>query len=128
MPFDWAEYLRLAEELALRHDDEAARRSAISRAYYAAYCQACAYLNQKEVPIPHGEGSHDRVWRSFINLPGRTHSGIQANGDRLKRKRVLADYNAQAVTSVQDVTSAIQVSKNILGWIAQVSGQSTSLK
>lgn len=126
MPFDWAEYLRLAEELAQRQNDEAAFRSAVSRAYYAAYCQACAYLNQKNIPIPQGEGSHDRVWKSFASLPGRTHTGIQTNGDRLKRKRVLADYQGLTAVSAQDAQGAVLTSKNILGWLAQVSGQGTT--
>ncbi|MGE0133149.1 MAG: hypothetical protein AB7U82_34160 [Blastocatellales bacterium] len=124
MAFDWAEYLRLAKELAQRQDDEAAHRSAISRAYYAAYCRACAYLNQKNIPIPQGEGSHDRVWKSFKDLPGRTHSGIHNNGDRLKRKRVQADYYQQDSVSAKDAAGAVAVSTIILGYLAQVSGQS----
>ncbi|MCI0614558.1 HEPN domain-containing protein [bacterium] len=126
MPFEWAEYLRLAEELAERQNDEAALRSAVSRAYYAAYCKACAYLNEKNIAVPHGEGSHDRVWNSFINLPGRTHTSIQGNGDRLKRRRVIADYKEQEAISTQDAKSAVTTSKNILTWLDQVSGQRTS--
>jgi hypothetical protein len=33
MNFDWSEYLRLARELADQRGDEAAMRTAISRAY-----------------------------------------------------------------------------------------------
>ena len=42
MPFDWREYLELARYLAAlsntRHSEEASRRSAVSRAYYSAFC------------------------------------------------------------------------------------------
>ena len=38
MSFDWSEYLDLARELA--KFSEAGQRSAISRAYYAAFCTA----------------------------------------------------------------------------------------
>ena len=34
-PFDWADYLAVADELAARTDDPAAMRTAIGRAYYA---------------------------------------------------------------------------------------------
>jgi hypothetical protein len=39
MPFDWFEYLQLADELGERAE-EGALRSAISRAYYYVYHQA----------------------------------------------------------------------------------------
>ena len=43
MPLDWAEYLDLAEYLSAKagtYSQEAALRSATSRAYYAAFCHA----------------------------------------------------------------------------------------
>jgi uncharacterized protein (UPF0332 family) len=123
MPFDWPEYLRLAEELAQRQSDEAALRSAISRAYYAAFCCACNYLRQKGIPVPQGEGSHDRVWKSFKGL-GRTLSNVPEKGDRLKRQRVEADYHILPAVSVKKAEGAINVSKTILGYLVQVSGQS----
>ena len=36
-PFDWSEFLTVAEELARRTDDEVALRTAIGRAYYATF-------------------------------------------------------------------------------------------
>lgn len=44
MAFDWREYLELAKELVSQansgYSAEAAERSAVSRAYYAAFCHA----------------------------------------------------------------------------------------
>jgi uncharacterized protein (UPF0332 family) len=119
MSFDWAEYLRLAEELAQRPDDEAAHRSAISRAYYAAFGRACTHLMQQSLPVSPGEGSHKRIWESFSRL-GRTYGGVQHNGNRLLRRRVIADYQADQASSRQDAVSA---SKNILLWLDQLSAQ-----
>ncbi len=42
--FVWTDYLVLAERLAARDADEAALRTAISRAYYAAYHRASTYV------------------------------------------------------------------------------------
>ena len=47
--FDWADYLTLAQELATRRSDEAALRPAVSRAYYAAFCQARNVLRREGV-------------------------------------------------------------------------------
>jgi RNA-splicing ligase RtcB len=50
MPFDWREYLNLARQLAgLQGSDysqEAVERSAVSRAYYAAFCWARNYAEK----------------------------------------------------------------------------------
>ena len=49
MPFDWEEYLHLAKFLKDYNDvggsfsQQATRRSAASRAYYASYCYVCDY-------------------------------------------------------------------------------------
>ena len=125
MTFAWADYLRLAEELAQRPGDEAAHRSAVSRAYYAAFGRACAHLTQQNIPVSQGDGSHKRVWESFNRL-GRTYSGVQHNGDRLLRRRVVADYRNDQMVSPQDATSAVTTARNILRWLDQLSGSSPS--
>jgi uncharacterized protein (UPF0332 family) len=47
MPFDWREYLELAKYLAgqggVGYFSEAAERSAVSRAYYSAFCWVLNY-------------------------------------------------------------------------------------
>ena len=59
MSFDWLEYLSLAHELvglspgAASH--EARLRSAISRAYYAAFKMAFAYLSARDISIVFGK-------------------------------------------------------------------------
>jgi hypothetical protein len=50
--FDWSRYLDLADELARRVSDEAAERSAISRAYYAAFGMSRRHLVQSGIVVP----------------------------------------------------------------------------
>ena len=90
-PFDWGDYLRLASELATRSDDEAALRSAISRAYYAVYGRAAAYL------VARGDFAdralmHRTVWEVFKDSPEIARREIWTLGLRLKDQRVKADY------------------------------------
>jgi len=49
MPFDWKQYLSLADELSKR-SEEAALRSAVSRAYYAAFPPSAALITPPFVP------------------------------------------------------------------------------
>ena len=63
MAFDWEDYLSLAKELASRAD-EAALRSAASRAYYAVFCKARNNLRREGATIPRFS-PHDLVWDTY---------------------------------------------------------------
>lgn len=70
MSFDWSEYLTLAQELASTSTtspiEEAKLRSAISRAYYAAFCKARNYLiYENNEPIPRNVNVHWYVVDKF---------------------------------------------------------------
>ncbi len=81
MPFDWRDYLSLGQELSQRQD-EAAQRSAISRAYYAAFCCARVYLERHGVAFSTmGQDSHTLVWKQFQNK-GKTEATIYQNSLR----------------------------------------------
>lgn len=87
MNFQWSEYLNFAIDSAkLGH--EAAWRSSISRAYYAAYCQA---RNKLSVRIP-DKDSHKFVWDEYKSSRDTIKQFIGINGDRLRKKRKSADY------------------------------------
>ncbi len=98
MTFDWAEYLNLAQELAGRATTpstrEARMRSAVSRAYYAAFCKARNQLRDggdREIPST-GE-AHPYVWNKFQSRSEPLCRKIGQNGNRLRRKRRAADYD-----------------------------------
>ncbi len=98
--FTWNDYLSLAERLATLPEEEY-KRTAISRAYYAAFCSASAwYLKRwKKLPKPRNPkehlGSHEIVWAAY-QLPrhakDRRYGKVGSLGDSLKQLRVYADY------------------------------------
>lgn len=95
MAFDWLQFLELAKELAAR-DDEASARSAISRAYYAAYHWARDYVAQElAVTVPKSE-AHQAVWDA-LTQHGRKREELSAGagGKRARVMRNQADYEAR---------------------------------
>jgi uncharacterized protein (UPF0332 family) len=100
MPFDWSEYLTLADELGTR-TDEGSLRSAISRAYYYVYHLALKRAEDNDFKALPGEGTHTQLWRVFSACPEPDCRKLAAIGARLKEKRERADYNPHFVR-VQD--------------------------
>ena len=93
MAFDWSRFLVLAEELGRRRNDAAALRSAISRAYYAAFCSARRRLRQDGLVIPSTGVAHRLVWNHYNNANAQQWRAIGIAGERLRRARNRADYN-----------------------------------
>lgn len=88
--FTWRDYLVLAELLDEEMGTEAALRTAISRAYYAAYHAAAAFVRATGIlPVGH---THTTVWRSLIRDGNPERTDIGARGMVLKRSREKADY------------------------------------
>ena len=120
MPFNWQNYLNLARELAQR-PDEAAQRSAISRAYYAAFCSVRVHLEEKGVFISTmGQDSHTLVWKEFQNK-GKTETAIYQNGHRLKNRRKQADYDHTVDKLPDVVTVALHEAETIFHWLTKLS-------
>ncbi len=101
--FDWWEYYLLAEELLSQADSssrkEAMLRSAVSRAYYAAFHRACEYLEEvNEYPTRRQfEGSGRETHRFLISIfeDSRDHPEWRKIGEKLhylKGLRQKADY------------------------------------
>ena len=90
-PFNWTDYLPLARVLAAQADS-AARRSAVSRAYYACYGIAVRYALDHD--FPHRIVTHDRVWGWYRQLDDPTGREINILGKRIKERRIAADYQA----------------------------------
>jgi uncharacterized protein (UPF0332 family) len=87
--FDWHGFLALAAELAVRAGDEAAARTAISRAYYAAFHAGRAYLDRVDIPAELGGRAH-RQLRQVLELRDPAISETLA---RLHDWRKEADYD-----------------------------------
>lgn len=109
MKFDWAEYQRLADELAARTSDGAALRSAISRAYYSVFCRAVLALH----PVGRqalSDKPHDSLWSEFTRM-GRAHHDLAEKGKRLKRLRQLADYDGEFPALEKECEKAMHMAR-----------------
>src|SRR5436305_1899156 len=96
MAFYWSDYLAAAQQWALATTpllEEAILRSAISRAYYAAFHEARDYLaNHGDTGIPTGGRAHAYVRDRFRNDPDTNRQQIGQYLDRMRLDRNRADY------------------------------------
>lgn len=88
--FGWNDYLTVAQRLTAPPADEAHLRTAISRAYYAAYHAAAAFV-RAEGTLPSGH-SHVTVWDALAADLGTDGAEAGRRGHRLKLLRQAADY------------------------------------
>jgi len=123
--FDWGQYYVLARDLLLlagnSQQKEAILRSAVSRAYYAAFHAADGYLQRtgKYPPMQENSavGSHDRIINTFIR--GTTHPDWVRIGRKLKKLkgfRHWADYNplGTAFLNTDDVADKVEEAEEII--------------
>lgn len=90
MPFVWNNFRTLAAALAVG-TTEAEKRTAISRAYYAAFNEADAWLQSHGLHATAGD-RHGKVW-GFFSHGSSAARQIAIDGVRLHRNRVSADYD-----------------------------------
>lgn len=119
MNFDWSEYLNLAQELAGQatspSSQEAKLRSAISRAYYAAFCEARNHLRDREKhSIPRGGQAHPYVRNQFKKSPDKVRREVGENLNRLRIDRNKADYD-DTIAGLSAVTrKALSLAERVL--------------
>ena len=87
--FDWQEFLELAQNLAGRSGEEAALRTAISRAYYATFHSGRTQLAKAGLEIDRSGRAHQQVRDEL----GRQSGPLQQELVRLHRWRKQADYD-----------------------------------
>jgi hypothetical protein len=91
MAFDWHGFFTLAQDLAARGDD-AAKRTAISRAYYfifnLSYARALTNCGAK----PNDVSTHAWCWQKYKKTAENSCRALGIEGERLKRLRAQADY------------------------------------
>jgi uncharacterized protein (UPF0332 family) len=117
MSFNWSEYLTLAREFtgkATVSSPEAKFRSAISRAYFGAFCSTRNHLIRQGHKIPKKPEAHMVVQQILINKRDLVCKQIQSNLNRLRIDRNDADYmdqfpGALDKTTQMDLTLAERV-------------------
>lgn len=129
MTFDWSQYLKLAQELAGQSVTAAAQearlRSAISRAYYAAFCLARDHLRDKEKhpekhPVPTNGRAHAYVRNQFRNSSDRARKKLGHNLGRLHKDRKRADYDDSVPDLKKTTTSDIILAQRVLNALANL--------
>lgn len=108
-------FLDVANDLS-EGSREADWRSAISRAYYAAFHKARRLLRQSGFAVPHGEQTHAYLWFRLSNADHPDVMNAGADLGRLRTARNRADYDldvsidqAMAFNHVQVATDIIQL-------------------
>ena len=104
----------LAAKLLLPAPLEAAWRSAISRAYYAAFHVARQLFEDLGFRVPHGDQAHGYLWLRLYNSGDRQ---IRFAGQRLnylRRERNLADYDLQLRVRQPQATGLVQVAEQFI--------------
>lgn len=99
MSFNWSDYLTLAKSLAKQKSgpllsDEAYKRTAISRAYYAVFCSALDFADSHEEFTPTGTGAdHEGLISHFEHSTDRSRRSAGAKLRRLRGNRNQVDYD-----------------------------------
>ena len=111
MTFDWREYLELAKELAGQvssgYTQEAAQRSAVSRAYYAAFCWARNYAKAKLGFQPTRKSKDHSLLRDYLRRQGRLK--LASDLKKLSMWRNQCDYDNQVSNLTALVSNAMSL-------------------
>jgi uncharacterized protein (UPF0332 family) len=119
--FDPLEFLEVARQLIQADDQtEGGYRAAVSRAYYAAL-----WIAREKVENSPGFGqfyeerSHDRVWEYLVGDRGESGESLGDIGQRLKRRRVRADYRRD-VTGYQEARVALREAERLIADLQRI--------
>jgi uncharacterized protein (UPF0332 family) len=121
MSFDWSDFLKLAESLARAERasslEEAALRSAVSRAYYAAFCLSRNYARDRgRIALTGQARDHGIVKDYFKYSRVRDHKKIGTKLDRLRDNRNCADYDDDLRGNLRALTQfSLAEARDILG-------------
>lgn len=115
MPFDWRDFLNLAKELSnypqTNSLQEAAVRSAVSRAYYAAFCWAREYATKELNFQPSGRAEDHSALRNRLQQSKQMKTASMLNN--LRQWRNLCDYGA-------NVSNLSSLAQNALNYAEKV--------
>lgn len=123
MSFDWHHYLHLAEYLRVGARDaqgelpniEAAQRSAVSRAYYAAFCLARDYASSELGYRLAGGADHRQLPQYLKDTHSRYHKARLANRlSRLRDWRNKCDYESMVPALSKMVESALEMARRAI--------------
>jgi len=121
---NWIDYIALSRSLVLR-GFEASERSAVSRAYYAAFNLSRRWLELNAMPIDN-RGAHERVWRAFSNAAPASAATrpkwerIGALGHALRLLRNQADYADEVPGLRREALAAVDTAEQIVRLLGEL--------
>ena len=121
--FNWSEYLKLAEELSSRVEDEASLRSALSRAYYYVYHLALSRAEANTFKPVSGEGTHIQLWKLYRSSPEPACQKLALIAERLKEKRERADYHPTFRRLKEEVPATLQDARDFAKGLQNLPGR-----
>ncbi len=104
--FEWAAFLDLAHDLVEEANNEAALRSAISRAYYAVLHVAHQRLIDAGWTLPDGS-MHQHVWRAYADATDPRRRNNARLGNALRIWRNAADYKSIFPNPLRDTATEV---------------------
>ncbi|MCS7303613.1 MAG: hypothetical protein NZ602_00695 [Thermoguttaceae bacterium] len=118
MPFDWREFLALAKALQQSPPTscsiEAAQRSAVSRAYYAAFCYLRNYAENHLGFHRTRTGKDHSLLREHLKTRGSPWDVLAENLEELLQWRHLCDYDDMVGNLNLITLGAIATAKDII--------------
>ena len=126
MSFNWSEYLWLANALLSDPNspgpEEASFRSAISRAYYAAFCSARNFGRDRREFVPQRDArDHWLVINTFSNSYDRDRRKIGLDLDRLYTHRCLADYEDFLRDPGSTAKASVETARKVISGLKSLS-------
>lgn len=119
-PFDWDEFLEFAEEQVRRRGHPAAERSAISRAYYAAFHRARSHYADRGERLTFRADEHGIVPEWFRSQADQRLRMIGAGLVWLRQLRRDADYGDRFPNLTTEAEAAVRLARRLLNQIADV--------
>jgi len=132
MSFEWIGFLKLAEGLYCTPDSpgpqEAAFRSAVSRAYYAALHCAADFAYREGFRPSEFKSIHEQTPTYFRDCKpqNKTRQQIATQLNRLRGRRVKAGYDDVLEKPATQADAAIETAKSVLGNLESLAGPPSS--
>lgn len=117
--FDPKEFLTFARSCERSNPStEAAHRSAISRAYYAAFLSVRAYCVDEDITVQGNVAhSHDNVIRAMWEFPHHNKFHMAKELKRLKKLREDADYDLSYRHAERDSQKVVDDAEDFISWV-----------
>ncbi len=120
MSFDWNELVSMSERIIITDKTEASFRSSVSRAYYAAFHHAKDFLSFWQIPEFPDQSVHQSTVTRLFSMGKSEIAQIGRSLDRLRIKRVRADYESNIIINENEAKSSLDSAKKIINGLGSI--------